>query len=321
MSEELAYFKYTGKDVESGYLDARKTADTLIAIDQLVRYFLFQKETELNEINFEIPVRIEKGSWIAWLPSDINEWLQLGGTAAVGNYLIQATKELAKNDVGDKGLKDVFKWTVKGIKWIIVLSMHLGKVAIKQIRDGKYKENEDLQLIGVPDKNGDILWVPKEYVELYTNMPAKLLSEMVKHISDNRNLEIDFSDTEKGDKDDYSNAAVINLSSKSIFRKEIDLNDTLFPELVHGKYVELDGRLSRGNEYSNTFGFKYKDHILTIVPRDGQIIIYKNLLFSDCKVRGYVNRIDKNGNYKAFKPRIMYEDIIDIDNKEKDLFG
>lgn len=319
MSKELAYFKYTGKDVENGYLDARKTADTLIAIDHLIRYFLYKKDENLNDLEIEIPVRIEKGSWIAWIPEQADEWIKLGIATGGGAYLIQAAKEMAKNDVGDFGLKDLIKWSIKGIKWVFVLSKHLGEVAIKQIKDGKYQEREELQLIGVPDKNGDIMWVPKEYLELYTNIPPRLLSDIVQHVSEGRKLEIDFSESEKGDNDDYDSAAIIDLDARPIFREDKD-DEIVLPELKHNQYVEIEGHLSRGNEFTNTFGFKYKNHILTIIPKNGQIISDKERLFSNCVVRGIVSRLDRNGEYKLYKPRIIYVDIIDNEKTKNTLF-
>ena len=61
--EYLGYFKYEGSLVESGYMDARKSAEALIGIDEVLRHFLFQQDKTLQEKEIEIPIRIRKGSW------------------------------------------------------------------------------------------------------------------------------------------------------------------------------------------------------------------------------------------------------------------
>ena len=46
MSEYLAYIKYEGKLVKDGYLDARKSAEILIGIDEIIRFYLFQENKD-----------------------------------------------------------------------------------------------------------------------------------------------------------------------------------------------------------------------------------------------------------------------------------
>jgi hypothetical protein len=84
----------------------------------------------------------------------------------------------------------------------------------------------------------------------------------------------------------------------------------LFLELVHNQYVELDGHVSRANENTNTIGFVYKGHVLTCIPHQGNINIYKTQIFSNCVIKGYVDRIDAQGNIVEKKPRIKFIDLV-----------
>ena len=98
---------------------------------------------------------------------------------------------------------------------------------------------------------------------------------------------------------------------KYIFsRKEEDLNEILFPDLIHGQYIELEGHVTRGNENANTIGFEYKNHILTCLLAQGNITKYKNLLFTNCIIKGYVDRLDKEGNIKEKRPRINFNELL-----------
>lgn len=59
-NDYLAYFKLKGKSVEGGYLDARKSAEVLLGIDEALRFFLSRKVPEFAKVEFEIPVRIRR---------------------------------------------------------------------------------------------------------------------------------------------------------------------------------------------------------------------------------------------------------------------
>ena len=71
----IGYLKYSkGKSIEDGLLDARKSAEALLGFDEILRYFVTKKNPEFKNINFEIPVRIRKGSWEALIPEIIEKW-------------------------------------------------------------------------------------------------------------------------------------------------------------------------------------------------------------------------------------------------------
>jgi hypothetical protein len=113
MSEYLAYIKYEGKLVENGYLDARKSAEILIGIDEVIRFFLFQENKSSAKLEIEIPIRIKKGSWMAILPPDLTTWIVTAIGAGITAYGATALNTIAKNDFKEITSKDVGKKNCK----------------------------------------------------------------------------------------------------------------------------------------------------------------------------------------------------------------
>ena len=111
------------------------------------------------------------------------------------------------------------------------------------------------------------------------------------------------------------------LRGYKISSKKEEDEDIVLPELKHGDYVEIEGHITRGNENTNTLGFLYLDHILTCKPREGSITKYKTNLFSNVLIKGFVNRLDKDGLFKEKKPRIEILELIEkLREKENLLF-
>ncbi len=113
------------------------------------------------------------------------------------------------------------------------------------------------------------------------------------------------------------------LDAKKAGEVLIGIDETLFPELIHDLFVELEGHITRGNENSNTIGFMYEGHILTCYPSSGNIKDFKSTLFTNCTLRGYVDRLHKKtGEFIEKRPRIKFVEIIsnESDENQKKLF-
>jgi hypothetical protein len=65
----IGFLKYEGKLVEDGILDAKSAAKALFGFDHALRYFITQAHPDLATIQFPIPVQIQRGSWLAVIPS------------------------------------------------------------------------------------------------------------------------------------------------------------------------------------------------------------------------------------------------------------
>ncbi len=308
----LAYVKYEGASVEEGYLDARKSADALIGIDEVIRYFLYQSDNSFQQISFEIPVRVRKGSWETLIPHTLADWLLTAiGTAATA-YAGTALKKIAENDFKDVSTKDIVKKAIKSIKWVIRIAKHVHSLVQKQFIEVDFKQEGGQVLVGIKNTEGEVLYVPQEYLELYKNCPDKLFSKLTRNVNPERKLEIGFNPSEPVDKDDTKEPVDITMADKFIFTKEDEDDEVLFPELVHNQYVELDGHVSRGNEKTNTIGFEYKGHILTCIPTQGNIKMYKTQIFTNCVLKGYVDRMDEHGRAIEKRPRIKFIDLVSV---------
>jgi len=86
-------------------------------------------------------------------------------------------------------------------------------------------------------------------------------------------------------------------------------DDILFPELLHGDTLVLDGEVTRESKTSNNMGFKYLDQILTATPEAGSIVQYKSILFLKCRLFGVVSRLDDKGKTRSKRPKLIFSHI------------
>lgn len=310
-NSQLGFLKYEGKLVEEGYLDARTSARALVGFDGALRYLVARQEPELTGTNFEIPVRIQRGSWEAIIPHTIGQWvwtaLGLGATA----YVTAAAKKLAENDFKEASIKDAFKHALKAIQWLIKIGKHLGSFTHRKLTSVKWK-NDNAE-IGIPNDKGEYLYVPVQYFEIYVECPAKLLSDMASVIESERELKIGVTENGKTDEE------TVSQSEKHIFVLDApEDNKMLFPELVHGMSVELDGVVTRENGVSNSIGFRYNDHILQCHPGEGSVIRYKPHLFLPCKIIGVINRESDEGTFDEPRPKIIFNDLVILNPSGQD---
>lgn len=320
----IGFLKYSGKNVETGLLDARKSAEALIGFDEILRYFLLKEDSALTKINFEIPVRIKKGTWQIAIPEIIDKLFSPTGIAytVLGTYATVTASKAAQDGLFNTGLvkdiKSTFKIAIKSAQWVIRIGSRIGMLKRKL---DKVKFGASGQEILVPDDKGNLLPVPKKYFDLYTECPPKLFSKNAKIIEKDRILEIGIYDKQKEDK------VKISLTEKEIFYSDSDTEEVLFPELVDGQRVELEGIITRGNEKTNTVGFEYQEHILTCVPKEGNIASFKhkiispqeNHFFPKVKMIGIVERISVKEEFKEDRPRIIFSEIILLEKEDANL--
>lgn len=72
------------------------------------------------------------------------------------------------------------------------------------------------------------------------------------------------------------------------------------------------------NEYlaenSNAIGLKYKGYTVMCTPKTGKIIDDKARLFTNCLVKGYVERINDETHEVEKRPRVIYLEIVELPN-------
>jgi hypothetical protein len=310
----LGYLKYHGSLVDEGLLDARKAANALNGFDETLRYFLCQENPIFNELEFEIPVKIQKGSWEALIPDNIDILLLKGAATWVASkYLGSALGEMAKKDFAGIGFKDLFKSAFKSITWIIKMATHLKSMKKSKFENVKFEDNNEL--IGIPNDEGEFLYVPKKYFDLYLRCPENMFSKIVRQVEDGRELEIGLAN-------DKENRVTVVKKLKEIFVRVEESDDSiLFPELKHNDHIKLTGYVTRGNENSNTIGFQYLGHILTCKPIKGSIVDFKTELFSNCTIDGFVDRTDRDGRIIEKKPRINFLHLTNNPSQESEPKG
>jgi hypothetical protein len=308
----LGYIRYEGSLVEDGLMDARKQAKALIGFDSALRYFIAKRAPDFRNIDFEIPVRVRKGSWEALIPETVAGWVQAGLGVVATAYFTKAAQKMADKDFEDFGITDLFKLAIESIKWFARIGKHMGSVAIREFKNTQF--SDDLTQIGIKNENGELLFVPKDILYLYVSTNPKLLESMAENIQDGRSLAI--GSMQAGEIDEE----IVDLSDKPIFcNEDAELEeDVLFPELVHGDYVVLEGEVTRENKTSNSMGFKYNDHILTSYPETGSIVRYKPLLFLKCRLFGTVSRIDETGRIGARRPKLYFSNLEPLEEDRDD---
>ena len=182
----LGYMKYSGRMVEDRFVDARKSASALLGFDEAIRHFIKQDFPDLDKLDYEIPVKIRKGSWEALIPESIGQWIMTGAGLATTTYLTAAAAELAKNDFKDASIKKAFLKAIKSIQWFIKIGKHLGHSRQRKFENVKFQN--DNKEIGIPNERQDYLFVPKEYLDAFSTCSPKILEELAVIIEDERHL-------------------------------------------------------------------------------------------------------------------------------------
>jgi len=310
----LGYLKYTGDMVDGGFLDARKSAQALLGFDEAIRFFVYKEAPALRTTNFELPVRVKKGSWEIAIPEFV-ELIKLSGGVVVTAYGVKASQKMAERDFENIGLKDVFFKSLQAIQWVIKIGKHLGDLTIKEFSNVKFKENNEL--IGIQNAEGEFLYVPKNFLDFYVETTPKFLSRISELVEDERVLSVGVYQGGKLTEEK------ITRKDRVIFTQEDeDKEDVLFPELEHGQNVALQGEVTRGNEMSNTIGFGYQGHILTCYPESGSIVKFKPSLFLQCRIHGTITRLDEKGYLNSKRPKIIFTHIepLEIEKENLSLF-
>lgn len=302
----LGYLKIRGPGIEDGVLGARQSAEALWSFDSALRYFLLQKRPELAKAQFELPVKVRKGSWEALIPTTVADWIISGTGIAATSYVTTAATQLAKNGFKNKGLTQAVKDGFKLLMGVVRIAKHVGGMAKKSIGVGvKFEENN--RIITIPNDDGVYLRTTREELEAYMRAPKKMLEDVARILEQDR--EFSFGEV----KDDGTIIEeVVTYADRNVFveEEEVESEDILFPELTHDKYVTLQGSMTRGNRLTNTIGFQYNDHILTCVPAGVSITAFRDSFFKDCTIKGRVSRLTDTGEISAKRPKIIFSELI-----------
>ena len=306
----IGYLKYSGKSIEDGLLDARKSAEALLGFDEILRYFITKDIPDLKDIDFEIPVRIRKGCWEVLITTVT--------IIFICSYVKETAKVAAKKGLFETGaakdIEKIFRYIVKKITEVVKIASHLGTLKKKEIHNALKNIEVCTGMAKIPNKKGEYLSVKIEYLNLILECPEKLFSKNAKIIE--KGIILEFGVFIDGQKEKVS----VPFEKKTVFYSESE-EEILFPELEHNQNVELKGKIMRGDEKANSLGFEYKGHILICRPIEKRsIATYKEKIvsqqeehiFQKVKITGKINRLDRNGEFKKY-PTIIFSNIIQVE--------
>lgn len=304
-TEEMGFIKYDGKTVSEGVIDAGNAGMALIGLDQAIRYFNERQNPKLNNIEYQLPVQITNGSWKVLI------LLAIAGSPLAYAYLKKGVETMAQNDFKDIGFKTLFHKSTEALQYLFKLCKHTKK--FKNWDLGKVQWQNNNTEVGILNEDGALLFVPIEYIKWYDALPTQIIAKIVGPIEYERKLII-------GVKNDQSYEEVtITEKEKLIFvDDDVDVDsEYIFPELKHGEPVKLEGKLTRGNESTNSVGLEYKEHILNCIPDHGSIRRFKTALFLRCSVDGTVSRFTRTKAIEEKKPTIIVHNITPLEEDEQ----
>jgi len=314
-NQYIGYVEFVGEGIDEGLLDARKQAKALIGFDSALRFFVGQQLPELQKTEYEIPVRVKEGSWQALIPQSIEQWMLAGASAIVLAYFTTAATKMAQNDFANIGMKDVFRRSLEGIQWFIRIGKHLGELGKRKFEKVRWRNNNTE--VGIPNADGEYLFVPPGFLEWFVQAPKQLLVDLAEVISIDRQLNITLIYPDRVE------TVSVAQNERHVFYLREEQEAILFPDLKHGQRVVLEGVVTRGNENANSIGFFLREHILTCYPATGNIVRFKHALFLECRITGTISRADKFGGTNDPRPKIIFDDLVPIGAELgiQDLFG
>ncbi|CUJ47367.1 hypothetical protein [Achromobacter xylosoxidans] len=300
--EEVGFIKYSGDPLRAGVIDARSAGSALLGLDEAIRFFNMQQSAELAEVEYDVPVQTRTGSWEAVLLA--------GGAVATAfalGYVKKAGEKMAENDFKEIGLKNVLSRSMSAIVTLVRLIKHTEKSCDWTTK--RIEPSFSGSTVIVADEVGREIAVPVDFYRWYQKTPPGLLSKMTSVIREDRPLTIGSYES------DEMNSVLLVASEKALFESrdsDGDDGDILFPELKHGDYVALEGRLIRGSEKSNAVGLEYQGHVINCMPSSGSIRKYKSALFLRCRVEGMIIRHSKNSYVAERRPKIIIDRVIPL---------
>lgn len=301
--EEIGFIKYSGENLAAGIIDAGSAGSALVGLDDSIRFFNMQQSRDFASLQYDVPVQTRAGSWEAVLLAGA----AFGGAFAL-SYAKKAGEKLAENDFKDVGLKDALSKSMSALQSLAKLIKHTRRPHGWDIY--RVEPTMESDFVIVKNGTGEELRIPMEFYRWYQQMSPRLLAKMTSVIRRDRVLTIGSIHNEKVE------TVTITESEKKLFDNlEIDEveEEVLFPELIHGTNVSLEGRLIRGSEASNSVGLEYIGHVINCVPSIGSVRQYKSALFLRCRVEGRITRHSKNRFIAERRPTLIVERVIPLE--------
>lgn len=306
--ENFAYIKYYGERTKDGVIDLAAAANALSGFNDIIKFFNSKQHSYFIDNPYEIPVKIKEGSWIATIVDNpFSSLLLTSGGIFSASYLKKAGEKIAENDFKDVSFKKILTKSMNAFVDFIKLKK-LG-VSNEEIEKGKKLIRNGIVYTLITLPNGTKIEIDNEFLDWYKKMPPAIVHKIVNPIEKERLFEIAVLN------DDKINKETIDEKEKSFFIPIVNESeeDILLPHLQHNHRYRLEGTLTRGNQSSNSLGFKYSGHILNCYPETGDVSRFKDSLFKKCIVDCHVNRNMKTSLKMDKRPTLILKSSTPID--------
>ena len=224
---------------------------------------------------------------------------------------------MAEKDFQDIGFSDIFRKSLLALKNLVDLIKHKKGNINCENEDFHIEQKNDSFFVSIKNELGESILIPIEQLEWFKNIPKKSLEKIVQGVMIGQSLSIGV----RNENENFDSTSITN-EEKSLFlsSEEDEQEEVIFPELVHGETTQLEGKLVRGNEKTNSLGFEYKGVILNCHPTKGSIRQYKSSLFLKCKIYCYINRHEKSDLILDKKPTLHIERVEPLESDQLNLF-
>ncbi|MNM50537.1 hypothetical protein D3C81_615810 [compost metagenome] len=312
--EGIGFVSYEWKGAPSGVIDASSGGQALLGLDDAIRYFNRRQSAGFGSTSYEIPVLTGNGSWVAVVLGI----LAVPAAAFSMAYAKKAGEKMAEKDFSDIGFKDVARKSMDAlVKFIRLVKIKKGKFDIRKL---DIEWSEDATTAIVRAENGEHITVPAEYIRWYATLPAGTLKRLCTPIASGREMTVGArQDDGSLDAVTFDEADRLSLTNEDT---EVD-PEFLFPDLIHGTDVILEGIVTRGNQSTNSMGLQYRGHILNCIPGTGSVKRFKPALFEQCKVYATINRHVASLATLDYRPTLLVDNIISTEDRpisQQDLF-
>lgn len=318
--DDTGFIRLDGEDIVDGIVDISSATRMLSGTQEALEYFLKKENSDFAQygsINF--PVQTREGSWeivvpfIGTITPETAVPTILAG--AVGTLIVQPLAaglvEYAKTigsstavkQMERKSSQDSFRHAFELLESVIRIAVHLGIISNKH--DLNIKLHNDNKTATLINNKNESIEVTLDEIRSFQECPDKLLRKLCTVVTDYRTLHFGYK------VNGVIREVSIDRDSKEIFTPDEDAEAPVLPELLDGQHVKLIGAVTRGNQQTNTIGFKYNGHVITSEPNNKLITSYIDAHYKTCEITGTIVRTSKVEivNGKRDRPKIIFDDL------------
>jgi hypothetical protein len=304
---DTGFIRIDGDDIIDGEIDIQTALNALNGTSSTLSYLLKKEDSDIaNAKDINYPIKTREGCWEVLIPFGS---IALGAlvlrplSAGLTEYAKGIGKGVSAKQLGAKDNKKSFESAFEKLLIIIKIAQHLGVIDNKRDLKVAFSGKNNKALL--TNQEGQVLSTTLDEIKLFQECPDKLLLQLASVVTDYRTLSIGYR------RNDQTNEVVIDRESKEVFCPEDEIQEPILPELKDGDYVSLEGFVTRGNQVTNTLGFRYEGHVLTCEPVDALITGYIQAHYKNCLLKGRVARTSKAEVFygKRDRPKIFFDSL------------